>query len=859
MSEPLEPKPPSFDDIAPDDTQPNPNDDISDLKSVEDLTLSELMSTFFKRPKDTASAFSDVVQSDRVSPSSRLLSVETTSTDDSMTWVERQRAEAGSLPRAILNKSLKLFTSNRIFGYSIAFVFVLIGHMIMSAGVDVRRTEDLQLAQGLPYVVFGFCLWLATELVFSLPDIRAWWIARGTNISTFNDRPQVRDIYDDIPLYMRIPVSRWVLAFIAMSLSGITWLGTSENTFETPTFYIWLLSVASWAFVLAPLDFNIFEWATAFIDRLRAFRLRKYVGVILALVIILSSATYFRFHRLAEHPLEMTDDHVEKILDSGRVRDGARNIFFANNGGREPMQMYLIALASYLPNLGINHDTIKFVSSVESLLTIPALFWMGYALLEGETKRRRLLVALILSALVAVSYWHVAITRQGLRIPLTPLVVSLHLIYLLRGIRHNRRGDFIIAGLILGFGLYTYQAVRMLPIVIVVVVGLAIVFKAKTLKERLNYVLNLSVLVAISFSAFLPMFHYSVDYPELFWRRTTGRLLGDDVIQETLANGTVIYRDATVQERADAFLSNVPTIASNIRNVLMMFNWEGDVATISGVSTRPAMDALSATLLILGVGAWFVFAIRRRQLVYWLVPLIAFLMLLPSALSIAFPHENPSHTRTSGAIPMIYLMASFPLALFMEQILDESNNLRGKFVSGIVCVAIIVGSFNYNTYLYFDVYPERYEESFHPYSDAGQYLYGYVLTGGAYGNAFLIGYEHWWSHRAIGLEGGLEEFWTGGIYPYVDGNYSTEPIIQAIYSGLETYGTFEFRPTADLLFFFSPNDDATADALQALFPSGLASERQTYNPNETFMVYEVPALGTDGLQTWIADHPQPQP
>src|SRR5690606_31696584 len=183
------------------------------------------------------------------------------------------------------------------------------------------------------------------------------------------------------------------------------------------------------------------------------------------LVIILGFASYFRFNRLADHPLEMTDDHVEKILDAGRVRDGARNIFFANNGGREPMQMYLIALASYLPNLGINHDTIKFVSSLESLLTIPALFWMGYALLEGETKRRRLLLGLILAGLVAVSYWHVAITRQGLRIPLTPLVVALHLIYLMRGVRHNRRGDFIIAGLILGFGLYTYQAVRMLPIV----------------------------------------------------------------------------------------------------------------------------------------------------------------------------------------------------------------------------------------------------------------------------------------------------------------------------------------------------------------------------------------------------------
>ncbi len=856
--------PPSFDDFTDaesSETEFNPlaeqfQPEDSSLKAVEDLTLSELIASFFKRPKDTASAFVDVVQPDNVGSSSRMLQVETAS--DTLT--QPQQFDMRKTSRKVLTGLKGLVTSSRIFGYSLGFIFVLIGNMILSAGIDVRRTEEVQLAQGFPYIVVGFVLWLATELFFARPDIRAWWAERGKDTTDYNElHPQARDINDDIPFYIRVPLWRWVLALLATVLSGITWIGTTDNTFQTPTFYIWLASVFCWSIVFAPLDFNIFEWTTGAIDRLRAFHWHKYIAVILALAIILGFASYFRFHRLAEHPLEMTDDHVEKILDAGRVRDGARNIFFANNGGREPMQMYLIALASYLPNLGINHDTIKFVSSVESLLTIPILFWMGYALLEGESKRRRLLVGLVLAGLVAVSYWHVAITRQGLRIPLTPLVVALHLIYLMRGVRHNRRVDFIIAGLILGFGLYTYQAVRMLPIVILAVVAVAIVFNAKTMKDRLNYILNLCVLVAISFSAFLPMFHYSVENPELFWRRTTGRLLGDDVIQETLDDGTLIYRDATPQERFDAFLGNVPTIANNIRNVLLMFNWEGDVATISGVSTRPAMDVLSATLLIVGLSAWLAFAIRRQDSVYWLIPFIAFLMLLPSALSIAFPHENPSHTRTTGAIPLIYFISAFPLALFIEQVLDRFNNWGGKLVSGIVCIGIVLGSFNANRYLYFDIYPQRYEESFHPYSDAGRYLYGYVLTGGAYGNAFLIGYEHWWSHRAIGLEGGLEEYWTGGIVPYVNGQYSTDPIVQAIYTGLETSGTFQFRPDADLLFFFSPNDEATANALQSLFPSGIATERETYNPNDTFMVYEVPALGEDGLQAWALENPLPQP
>ncbi|MEL6525799.1 MAG: hypothetical protein AAFQ07_08830, partial [Chloroflexota bacterium] len=666
-----------------------------------------------------------------------------------------------------------------------------------------------------PYIILGVILWLCAESYAHWEPLRVWWKRlinrtgkRKSDDETASDEsPTVIDAHLPLSAWSwQVPLSRYITASVALLLSVITWFGTSNNTFTTPIFYIWLLSIALWAYSFTPKTFDIFDWLSRLIDRMRGIRLRDYVPIIIILALIMGMAFHFRFHRLAEHPREMTDDHVEKILDAGLVRDGARAIFFANNGGREPAQMYFIALASYLPGLGINHDTIKWVSSVESLLTIPALFWMGYALLEGESTRRRLLVGLLCAAFAAASYWHVAITRQGLRIPLTALVVSLHLIYLLRGIRFNKRKDFIIAGLILGFGLYTYQAVRMLPVVVLLSVFTAIVFIAKSWRDRFIYVVNLTVLVAVSFVIFLPMFHYSIQDPDSFWKRTSGRLLGDDTITETLADGTIIERDVTLQERFEAFQSNLPTIANNIRNVLLMFNWEGDVATISGVSTKPAMDTVSATLLIVGLVTWLSFSLQRREIAYFLVPIIAFTLLLPSALSIAFPGENPSHTRTSGALPLIYLMTAFPLALVVERLLDASNKRAGQLVAGVLCVTLVGSSFQSNTHLYFDVYPETYEASFDPYSDAGDYLYGYILRGGTYGNAFLVGYEHWWSHRAVGLEGGLEQRWENGIYPYTAGQYNPDLIVTAVHDALAMEGIFQFQADSDLLFFYSPND-----------------------------------------------------
>ena len=78
------------------------------------------------------------------------------------------------------------------------------------------------------------------------------------------------------------------------------------------------------------------------------------------------------------------------------------------------------------------------------------------------------------------------------------------------------------------------------------------------------------------------------------------------MIQTTDANGNIVERTATLQERLDAFNSNLPVLMSNIRNALLMYNWKGDVAWINAAPNRPEMDVFAGTLLILGGAAWIV-------------------------------------------------------------------------------------------------------------------------------------------------------------------------------------------------------------------------------------------------------------
>ncbi|MGB1287119.1 MAG: hypothetical protein ACPG7F_11340, partial [Aggregatilineales bacterium] len=709
----------------------------------------------------------------------------------------------------------------------IPLTLILTGIYILVRSTDEPPEIVLTLiAPGVQFFVGGAVLWFLLDMVtgFAGHDRKR----KDSADELYPDSAiAIEDISPNIEWYRKIHPSRPILLFTGLLLGAALWvtLDNYNNTMPGLSWVTWLASIACVALAFAPLDFNPVQWAQGWRMRLQTINLRSIWLPVVLFVAIMMLAGFFRLDKLTGAnaiPPEMTSDHVEKILDSNRVLNGNRNIFFSNNGGREPFQMYAMAVFSQLPGQGMNHDSLKLLAVLESLITIPILFWLGYEVVGRDNRRLGLLVGLVMAGLVAASYWHTSITRLALRIVLTPLITSLMLIYLSRALRSSNRADFIKAGLVLGFGLYTYQAVRMLPIVILVAVGIAIYFAAKSWQHRLRYTVNLSVLVLVAFMVFVPLFNFSVQNPDDFWRRTAGRLLGDDLITETLPDGTIIERDASLEERLDAFNQNLPTLMDNVRNALLMFNWKGDVAWINGFPNHPAMDPVTGSLFFIGLAAWLSLMIRRRDVVIWLIPVVLLIMLLPSALSIAFPIENPSFTRTSGALPSAYMIAALPLALILERFLILMPSVRGKVIGIIFSGMLILGAYAANASVYFDPFVRSYEKSSLPYSDAGRVLQGFTLSTGSYGNAFMIAYPYWWDHRAVGIAGGAVD-WVNGIV-----TLDNVPEFLRLASEKSSGDPYHLDVSRDLLFFFSPEDIQTKAQLEAWFPTGYARLELSY-------------------------------
>jgi hypothetical protein len=801
--------------------------------SVENLTLAQVVDRFFRDPGATLRMVVEVTQApampiqaagEIVHPSIAITEL----LEESPAVVERPEPAAIAAREDISRRREAIMLGLRLW----AVLVTLLGSIILAS----RRTEAEGLVVGLPYLIVGFAVWIGSEVYRDWPSLSAWWQGR-------------REQRDTSEVKVKMPYGETsLLRFGVFAAAGAictyqTWDYTSDNKFTDAAFYFWIVSIFCWVAAFAPSDWGISSIIVSIRDRVRGVRIRGN-RTLLALVAIILLGGFFRFANLYGVPPEMTSDHVEKLLDSQRVLEGTHQIFFPNNGGREPFQMYAMALVSRLPGLGMDFFTLKFLSVLEGLITIPILWWMGREIIGEDESVLGNIVGLVLAGLVAASYWHTALSRLALRIVLTPLVAGLLIIFLSRALRYNRRGDFIKAGLVLGFGLYAYQAVRMLPIVVVVGVVLALLFKARSLQTASRYLFNLAVLVVIVLVIFVPLLHFWVQYPDDFWRRTSGRLLGDALIQTTNERGELVEREPTPEERTAAFQQNMSTLFQNIRNALLMYNWKGDVAWINGAPNRPAMDMLTGTLLIVGLAAWLGRMFRRRDPADWLIPAMLFIMLLPSALSIAYPMENPSATRTSGSLPEAYLLAALPLALIMRALMRLKSGAVGMGLATGLASVVIVGAFTFNAGLYFTEFADSYRTSSLPYREAGQRVRGFAESDGSYGNAFMIGYPYWWDHRAIGLAAGLVD-WPNGIV-------SSDDIPRFLNEASQRAPSdYPLDPDKDILFFYATPDVETQRRLQEWFPTGYWQEIQSYQPEDQYIMFRVPRLGREGFVRFI--------
>ncbi len=231
-----------------------------------------------------------------------------------------------------------------------------------------------------------------------------------------------------------------------------------------------------------------------------------------ALLLIIAFAFFVRFTHIETIPIGLYPDEAANGVDAVHALEtGNFQIFYEANFGREGL--FINIQAFFISLFGNTITGLKFASILFGTLSV-----LGIYLLAKELFHRRS-AGLLASFMLATSYWAINFSRIGFRAIMTTFLLTFSFYFFFRGLRSQKLRDFLYAGLIFGFGLHTYIAFRVAPLILVLLLPALMLSYEKFLRRFWKHGL---MFILGAFIAAAPMLYYFfVSHPEDFSSRSS--------------------------------------------------------------------------------------------------------------------------------------------------------------------------------------------------------------------------------------------------------------------------------------------------------------------------------------------------
>lgn len=620
-------------------------------------------------------------------------------------------------------------------------------------------------------------------LLYTLAMIFAVW-------AFLRDEWILADLPEDMDATGSLSV-RWNYAAGGLILSAFTFLACGGGKFNPLNVTLWLISVLLWIQALVDLKSGMKHW---FADTWRwlitwpkDWKITR-EGILVTVAVLV--VVFFRAYRINQVPLEMTSDHIEKLMDVQDVLNGETSIFFPRNTGREAFQFYLTVFIIQVFHTGISFLSLKIGTVAAGIFTLPYIYLTGK---EIANKR----VGFLAMFLAGIAYWPNVIARVGLRFPLYPLFTAPVMYHFLRGMRTKSWKDIVLAGVFLGIGLHGYTPFRIVPLLVVVGVVIYLVHAGNS-RNRVFSLQALLAITVISFAIFMPLFRYALDHPDQFMYRILTRTSGLE--QPIQGSPALIFLDNFVRS-------------------MEMFGYDDGSTWLHSVVNRPALDVIGAALFYLGLLLLILRCFQKRRWQDIFLVLSIPILMLPSTLSIAFPIENPNLPRSGGAIIPTFVI----IALALDGILSSLEKRLPPPAAKPVVIGftslLLLFSMIQNYDLIFHKYNQQYLLSSGNTSEMGQVIKAYAGTIGTPDTVWIVGYPYWVDTRLPSVVAG---------YPIKDFAIWPDQFADTLnYSGPK-------------LFIFNKEDTEDMGTLHSIYPRGTFKTYTSSVPGKDFLMMFVP-------------------
>jgi len=373
----------------------------------------------------------------------------------------------------------------------------------------------------------------------------------------------------------------------------------------------------------------------------------------------LGAAALLRFVDLSGLPPAHYRDVATTATDALRAASGHPRLHYTYDEGLYSNLMALVFLI-----LGASDWTVRAPGALFGVLTCFGVYRLGKAL---GMERAGLLGA----ALLAVSFWHVLLSRSGFRAVLLPCLLVHAAALLVEGLEGKGTWRLVLGGALFGMGIHVYPAFRFAPLLLP---AYLLVEWSRRGEGRGRMLRKVLLFGAAAVAVAAPMLLHYLHHPEHF--NFPHRVLS-------------VFSPKVNAEEIPGYL------AGNAKATLLMFHVSGDANWRHNLSGAPMLDPLTGLLFLLGlVLVWRRPAPVPALLVGWLGA-----MLLPNLLSV---EGVPHGLRSSGVIPAVALLAGAGLESALDFLGRRRRTGEGAVLAAGVAVVLLIGGLT--AYRYFVVW-----------------------------------------------------------------------------------------------------------------------------------------------------------
>src|SRR3972149_2623113 len=423
-------------------------------------------------------------------------------------------------------------------------------------------------------------------------------------------------------------------------------------------------------------------------------RNKKVLGLIIAFALIV------RVIGISNFPVGFTQDEASlgydaySLLTTGKDQWGVSWPLTFRSFGDFKMPLYSYLAIPSVALFGLNEFSTRLPGALAGTLAVLMAYLMVFELFKGSGTVKGRTLATMAAFLLAISPWHISLSRGAFEANLTTLFIPLGIWAFLKGL--ERPKWMLLAAVSFGLNLFSYHAARLFPpLIFILLYFFSLRVSEGNLIKKIGHILSRYKIFFLVFSLF-----FLVAFSTILFGGSGKR--GADIL---ISNPTDKW-EAVSQRRYEATLWGLPDETSRI--------YSNKVTYVTNLFLQNYSSYLSPSFLFFqGAGEWSYGMIPGRGVLYLfeilfvalsLIALIRkkesyplgfiFLWIILSPLPAAIT-KGPGYAanRLAVMLPAITVLSAYGFYLFYHFIKEKFTNKISRFVVLSLLGIVFLSSF----------------------------------------------------------------------------------------------------------------------------------------------------------------------